>query len=168
MNNTLIITDRMLSNAKTNKSVGWLFMNPLDFLRLTTQTTNVLDWIEQEVASTQNLFKYNKYAALGKSVQMPWLDLDRFIGKVCGHEGRHRAAAVYKAGGRKLPVGLCLRERGYAVYYDTPADPTDEYSLRKQFVTKEDVPKVLLGQFNNREVAIDTGSLTEFWADRNR
>ena len=164
MNNTLKITDRMLSNARANKMTGWLSMPPLDFLRLTISTSNVFDWIRQESSDTKSLADYNEYASSGDSTLMPWLDVDRSTGRVCGHEGRHRAIAVHNAGGTKFPVGICLRVRGYAVYYDTP----DEDSLRKQFTTKEDVPKVFVGQFNHREIAVNTELMTEFWADRNR
>lgn len=166
--NSLTITHKMLDNAQANKCVGWLSMNPLDFLRLTTTKPNVFDWIRQEEDDTKSLAEYNKYAATGNAIHMPWLDVDMHTGKVVGHEGRHRAIAVYSADSRQFPVSFCLRERGYPVYYRM--EETHEgypYNRSKKFVTKSDVPTVLVGQFVHREVPIDTSKMVEFWADRN-
>lgn len=164
--NTLNVTERMLSNARANKSTGWLEMPPLDFLRLTVTQPNVFDWIRQEKGHTKSLVEYNKYASSGESVLMPWLDVDISTGKVLGHEGRHRAIAVHVAGGRKFPVSICLRERGYPIYHRR-AEPEVEYSLRKRYMTKEDVPRVFIGQFLHREIDVRTELLHEFWADLN-
>jgi hypothetical protein len=156
----------MLDNARGNKCVGWLNINPLDFLRLTTTKPNVFDWIKQEESDTKSLADYNSYAASGKSILMPWLDVDMHTGKVLGHEGRHRAIAVYLANSHKFPTAICLRDRGYPVYYTQPyPDPMD---LVKKFMTKDDVPKVFTGQFVHREVAVQTDTMKEFWADQNR
>ena len=160
--NSLTITPRMLDNARGNKCVGWIIMNPLDFLRLTTTKPNVFDWIQQEKGDTKTVSEYNGFAASGKSILMPWLDVDRHTGKVVGHEGRHRAIAVYVADSRKFPVAICLRDRGYPIYYTQPyPDPRD---LVKKFMTKEDVPPVFIGQFVHREVAINTETMEAFWA----
>lgn len=164
----LKITPRMLENARANKCAGWLEMNPLDFLRLTTTKPNVFDWIKQEQSDTKSLAEYNQYAASGASALMPWLDVDMATGKVIGHEGRHRAIAVYLANSRAFPVAICLRERGYPVYYQwaESGKPYPE-DRKKVYVSQKDVPPVLVGQFIHREVAIKPETLVEFWKDHN-
>lgn len=172
--NELKIVPTMFQQARGNKMTGMIFMNPLDFLRLTVPTPNIFDWIRQEEKDphTKTLVEYNQFAAQGKSIHLPWLDVDMFTGKVVGHEGRHRALAVYVAGGRKFPVGICLRERGYPVYYkEVRVQPTEEdpYPFSKKvFMTKENVPPVFVGQFVHREVPVDSSKMEEFWASHNR
>lgn len=163
--NSLTITPKMLDNARSNKCVGWLYLNPIDFLRLTTTKPNVFDWIKQEQSDTKSLAEYNGFTSSGDSIHMPWLDVDRHTGKVVGHEGRHRAIAVYVADSRKFPVAICLRDRGYPIYYTRPY--ADTRSLVKNFLTKEDVPPVFTGQFVHREVAVPTKGVVEFWASYN-
>ena len=156
--NDLKITDRMLQQAKSNKSVGWLYLDPTQFLSLTVTESNVFDWIERELPETKSVADYNSYQTL-----MPWLDVDVETGKVVGHEGRHRAAACIKDSVKRLPVAIHLREHGSALYYRT-----ENGSLKKRFVTKDDVPKVLIGQFVHRSLLIDTSHIHEFWASHNQ
>ena len=156
----LKITDRMLENAKSNKCVGWLYLDPVQFLSLTVTDHNVYDWIKKELPHTKTVDDYNSYETL-----MPWLDVDMHTGKVVGHEGRHRAAACIKSGSKRLPVAICLRDHGYPVYYTTPFE--GDKSLVKVYVSKKDVPRVLVGQFVHRSLLIDTAHLHEFWASHN-
>lgn len=160
----LKITDRMLENSKSNKSVGWLYLDPVQFLSLTVTDHNVYDWIKKELPHTKTIDQYNSYETL-----MPWLDVDMHTGKVIGHEGRHRAAACIKSGVKRLPVSICLRDHGYPVYYRQPniSDHESPKQLEKVFVTKKDVPRVLVGQFVHRSLLIDTNHLHEFWASHN-
>lgn len=160
----LKITDKMLSTAKSNKCVGWIYLDPVQFLSLTVTDHNVFDWIEKELPHTKTVDDYNSY-----DTQMPWLDVDVHTGKVVGHEGRHRAAACVKSKVKRLPVAICLRENGYPVYYRQPYidDRQNPKQLKKVFVTKSDVPKVLIGQFVHRSLLIDTNHMHEFWASHN-
>lgn len=160
----LKITDRMLQNAKSNKCVGWLYLDPVQFLSLTVTDHNVYDWIEKELPHTKTIDEYNSYETL-----MPWLDVDMHTGKVLGHEGRHRAAACIKSGVKRLPVAICLRDHGYPVYYSQPFidDYENPKQLQKVFVTKKDVPRVLVGQFVHRSLLIDPSKMHEFWASYN-
>ena len=160
----LKITEYMLQEAKANKSVGWLYMDPVQFLSLAVTDHNVYNWIEKEIPHTKSLDEYNSY-----KTQMPWLDVDMETGKVVGHEGRHRAAACIKDKCNRLPVAIILRDRGYSHYYSEPF--IDDYDnpkrFKKKFVTKDDVPKVFVGQFVHRSVLIDPSHLHEFWAQHN-
>jgi hypothetical protein len=160
--NKLKITPTMISNAKNNKMVGFIEMNPLDFLRLTVNTPNVFDFIRQEKDHTKSLEDYNQFATSGKSIHMPWLDVDMYTGKVVGHEGRHRAMSVINADGRVIPVGICLRERGYPVYYKENK-VEGEYRWIKRFMSKSEVPPVFIGQFVHREIKVDSTKMVEFW-----
>lgn len=165
---SLKITPRMLENAASNKMVGWLWMHPLDFLRLSCPYPNIFKWIDEEREHTKPLSQYNEFAAQGKSIHMPWLDVDMHTGKVCGHEGRHRAIAVHLAGDPQMPVGVCLRDRGYPVYYNEVQSGPNHWDTKKVFVTKEDVPPVFVGQFVHREVPVNHSKMVEFWAKENR
>lgn len=170
--NELKITQTMLDQARGNKLTGFLIMNPLDFLRLTVNTPNVFDFIRQEKDDTKTVEEYNSFAAKGKSIHMPWLDVDMYTGKVVGHEGRHRAMAVYAAGGHKFPVGICLRERGYPIYYKEIQHPPDDSHKHdwweKVYMTKEKVPPVFIGQFVHREIRVDSTKMVEFWSSYNK
>lgn len=154
----------MLQNAKSNKSVGWLYLDPVQFLSLTVTDHNVYDWIEQELPHTKTVDDYNSYETL-----MPWLDVDMHTGKVVGHEGRHRAAACIKSGAKRIPVSICLRDHGHACYYTEPNidDRDSPKRFAKKFVTKADVPRVLVGQFVHRSLLIDISHIHEFWASSN-
>ena len=154
----------MLENAKSNKSVGWLYFDPVQFLSLTVTNHNVYEWIEQELPHTKTVEDYNSYETL-----MPWLDVDVKTGKVVGHEGRHRAAACVKSKVNRLPVALCLRDHGHPLYYRQPFinENNNPKQLQKVFVTKEDVPKVLVGQFVHRSLLIHPEKMQEFWAKFN-
>ncbi len=158
----------MIRQAKGIKCVGYLpKFHVLDFLRLTITDSNVFNWLEQEAGHTKELTEYNQFAKEGKSIHMPWLDVDIITGRVVGHEGRHRAASVYMADGRYIPVSICLRDRGYPVYY-REVRRADAYGYEKTFLTHADVPKVLVGQFVHREIHIEPDTMTDFWADRNK
>lgn len=164
----LKLTQQMFDRAKANKCVGWFYMDPRDYLRLTIDEANVDAWIAHEGDEVQSLEVYNSY----NITLMPWLDVDMHSGKVVGHEGRHRAAACIKAGVKKFPVAICLREQGYPTYYRQPF--IDEYEnpkqLMKVFVTKDDVPSMLKGQFRAASVSIKSNiaHMQEFWAQENR
>lgn len=153
----LKITDKMLANAKTNKSVGWMYFDPVQFLSLTVTDHNVYDWIKKEIPDTKTVEDYNSY-----DIHMPWLDIDMHTGKVVGHEGRHRAAACIKSKVKRVPVALCLRDHGHPVYYEE-----NHATNTKTFVSKKDIPKVLVGQFVHRSLLIDTSTVHEFWASHN-
>lgn len=161
------ITHEMIKTATSNKCVGYVLLDPKDFLRLTIATHDVNRWLEEEKEYTKTLDEYNGY----NMRLMPWLDVDIHSGKVLGHEGRHRAAAVIAAGGKTFPVALCLREGGYPLYYRTPyidVNNSDD-QFKKVFLTKNDAPKILKGQYlDSVRVHVDTSKMKEFWAQRNR
>lgn len=82
---------------------------------------------------------YNRFSREGETVLMPFLYVDLATGRVEGHEGRHRAAAVMNAGGTRLPVAIILREDRGSVYYREQTVPPWE----KTFLSHRDIPRVL-------------------------
>lgn len=161
--NGLLVTPRMLDSAASNKCVGYILMRPYNFLSLTIDSSlTVNQWIGREASETFTVEQYNEFARAGKSSLMPWLDVDMHTGKVVGHEGRHRAAACESEGVRWIAVAICLRDRGYPVYYVSDED------FNKTFMTKEDCPDELRGQFNGARVLVELSHWEkEFWASRN-
>lgn len=141
----LVVTQRMLDLAESEKGCGILQMDPYDFLRLTI-STSVERWIEEE--TIVDLESYNDAARSGRIMIMPFLDVDMDSGKVQGHEGRHRAASLILAGGKVLDVAIYLRKNGHKFYYSQPYG--DDYNhpktYWKKYVSTSDVPKVFVGQ----------------------
>ena len=85
----LKVSSEALETAKSNKCVGYIEMNPLDFIKLTV-SGSVFAWLDQEKEYTKTLDEYNSY----NSRLMPWLDVDIHSGKVVGHEGKIGRAHV--------------------------------------------------------------------------
>jgi hypothetical protein len=148
----LLITPQMMSQAKANKCIGMMTMNPYDFIRLTINQGDVDQWIKEEAEYTKTVEEYNEFARKGDSIHPPWLEIDMETGKVVGHEGRHRSAALIKEGVKQIPVAVMLRkgsrESGYwAEYYVSGEDP--KFPYKKRFYGLKDIPKVWTGQFYN-------------------
>lgn len=155
-------TDRMLDNAIGNKSQLIVEMNPEDFLRLTVYDKEELEAIKQEALP---LIKYNQWAKMGDnpayekfisdlrgeqqygSVVHPFLRIEvknGATGKVTGHEGRHRAAAILAKGGKTMPVAIALRA----------AKDNEEFEKRlapEYYMWSEHLPSTVKAQFNNYE-----------------
>ena len=89
----LVVTEEQREQAEGLKAVGFVKMAPGDFLKLTTPTDTDVAEIAHEARS---LDEYNSFARRGETIIPPFLDVDRKSGKVCGHEGRHRAAALQR------------------------------------------------------------------------
>lgn len=150
----LLLTQKMVDNMKGNKAVGFYLMDPWDFLSLTTDKL-VNEWVKQEQDETRTVEEYNEFAQAGKSILPPFLDIDRKTGKVVGHEGRHRAAALLNSHGDRFMVAITLRDNGYPVYYEYPFEDGPDRSkwLIKRYLTTEDVPPVFHGQFRPSRVS---------------
>jgi len=130
----LSYTGAMRQNAVGQKCQVVVQMPVLDFLRLTTTDDADIEAIfrkdahpldsynhwnrmgdEPEYAAqvNQGLDRSSKEYKWGRVVG-PFLRIEieppvGTLGRVTGHEGRHRAAAVMNAGGKVIPVALCLR-----------------------------------------------------------
>ena len=88
-------------------------INPLVFLDLTTERG-----AEDFIKNADGIIDVNFYnsPAIQKTIRVhPHLSIDAKSGRVTGHEGRHRAASVLKAGGRwfRISIKLTPSSRNY-------------------------------------------------------
>lgn len=149
----LALTPRMVHGAAQNKSQVLIELDPTKFLEL----TSTADFRQEMKQFTKKLDVYNAAVKQGEILVMPFLVIkfDRNRGKVVGHEGRHRAAALLAHGENKMIVALQLR-------------PTEQYSddLFNKYKTKvskdarmfkgdeiyhvnaDDLPPIITGQYN--------------------
>ena len=145
----LILPASVLSRMKSNKSIGMIQLPPLDFLKLTTPND---ERIEEIVDESSTLAQYNEWAKERVSLLSPWLDIscddqnqaEKFqrLGKISGHEGRHRAAACLKYKCKWMPVALFAQFYGH--------NTTSVYKDGKNVkVTLDDIPNILISQFRN-------------------
>lgn len=163
----LIVTADHILVMRDNKAVGFLPMHPLAHLALTTSDEEHL----QELISPHPdrkgdkipLAIYNEWTEAGKSIIPPFLRVQMSDGKVVGHEGRHRAAALY----REDPDALMwvaielIDEHGYAVYYEEPRYEPGQPSPREQrrYLDRSDVPEIFWGQFRPTSVEVDPAEM---------
>jgi len=165
------VTPAMLSNARGNSSQVIVEMPPEDFLKLTTHTEE--DWVHF-LRAAKPLVQYNRYSKMGNddkyldwvnrgkdrkdddyelgSRQHPFLmiqidETNPTRGKVMKHEGRHRAAAYMKRGGKSYPVALMLRGD-----VEIPGKPN--YDDSKWWLSAVNLPKTIQGQYTS--VNVDT------------
>lgn len=155
---SLLLTDTHKRQARGVKSCGFITMTPHDFLLLTTTNGDSLDSIRK---SALTLEEYNKFARSGENILPPWLDVEVSDegrlpkGKVSGHEGRHRAAALMNQKRTKMQVFLVAQRNGCSTWR-LPKYPDDESRwLEKRLVTATDFPNVLISQYNGNRVKID-------------
>jgi len=127
----LKINERQVANAVSENSFGWAEMHPNDFLLLTTDDA-------VDLATIKNSAKEVEFYNRAGSIIHPFIGFDLKTGKLDGHEGRHRAAAVLKSGGTSLPVALYAR-------YDGKYRPD---------VEPRHLPRVLKGQFSGVSVPV--------------
>lgn len=126
----LVITPYQVKSMMDNKAIAFIPIWPVDFLRLTTPDD---DGMEQFTSSKPDhkgkkttLAEYNEAAREGYINLAPWLTVEMGTGKVVGHEGRHRMAALY----RENPEAYgwvafeVVNPEGYRVYYvEKPYSP---------------------------------------------
>lgn len=85
-------------------------MKPNDFLRLTTDGDAHMDKIRNDEFSDLETYAKDGHQYYKKSnYNMPFLFIEYETGRVVGHEGRHRAAMVEKAGGRSFPCLIVFK-----------------------------------------------------------
>ena len=103
-------------------------MQPSDFLRLTTENDEHLEQIHTDEFSDLETFANDGHERYKKSnYSMPFLNIEFETGKVKGHEGRHRAAMVEKAGGRSFPCMIMFKEtEKWRLTYDKASRTGDE------------------------------------------
>jgi hypothetical protein len=90
--------------------VNWVVdIDPKIFLQLTLSTDP--GWYPRmETIDPQPLSFYQSKEIQSDLSVHPFLKIDKNTGKVVGHEGRHRAAAVMKAGGKWYRIGIQFSE----------------------------------------------------------
>lgn len=140
----LIITQEHLQQMKGNKACGYVYMNPAHFIQLTV--TN--DAEDQRIMNEcLPLEEYNEMARQGKNIIPPFLYVECQqppLGKIKGHEGRHRAAACIKAGVKLFPVFLVAKFLGVA-QWRLPKDAMSRFEFR--YIDKADFPEYLIGEY---------------------
>ena len=108
----LVMTWWHVNVAVGNKSFGLAYIHPLDFIYLTVYNLEIYNDIEKE---TLPLESYNGFVYQGKINVHPYLKLNYSEKEneyqLKGHEGRHRAMAIYKAGYIQMPIFLTLPYR---------------------------------------------------------
>jgi len=102
----LEVNDFQMKVANSNKFHALVHMHPQKFLQMTTKDAAHM---KQIMDDAQPLHKYNEYTRTGSTYNAPSLKIDkhpdlRGFHKVVSHEGRHRAAALLKAGHTTMPV----------------------------------------------------------------
>lgn len=156
------LTDMMYRQARGNKASGTIIMNPHDFLVLTTTNKAEYDHIMEGALTTA---EYNHFAKTEQNIHMPWLDVTldgkkpTFGGKpsktkpgrVVGHEGRHRAAALIKEGIDKMVVLLQPRIGGMKQF----KKPSQPGGWPDTHLTKADFPGTFYAQYNNKKVKVN-------------
>ena len=133
----LELTDLQRSNAKNGKMHALVRMHPKKFLELTTQDDEHTAEIKR---SALPLHQYNKFSREKEILVAPFLRVDH-RGKVTGHEGRHRAAALLNAGHDDMHVYLQVRD-------NDSRTPEREIGFGH-------VPKKVVGQFGRGELDKD-------------
>lgn len=147
----LTITQEHIRQMRGNKCNGYILMDPRDFLDLTTSSSAEERMIKMEAKS---LDEYNEFSRVGQNILPPWLDIETQkppIGKVIGHEGRHRAAALIKEGIYKMPVFLVKRENHSSIWRKNVSDKYGEY----RYVDQTDFPQYALGEYLPYRVELD-------------
>lgn len=119
-------------NQKENAidlKMNWIIdINPLVFVLMTTADYTELDAIFE---TAKPLDFYQSEEINRKMTVHPFISVDKNTGKVERHEGRHRAAAIHKGGGKWVRVGMQLSPSG-------------------RNHRPDHVPMVWVGQYNSR------------------
>lgn len=129
---------RQVMFTKTHaEPLGTFWINPIDFLRL---TTNSEDQIYEFLLNAPKLSFFNSDEINGDMNAHPMLEINE-DGKITGHEGRNRAAAVFNAGGKKYPISIHTYKRDFKL------------------------PSRIFPQFNQETPPLETKSLNQFFYD---
>lgn len=145
LHGSLDVSIDQIEQMVANKAAALVYLHPSDFLKLTTLDDASRDSI---IAESKSLIEYNAFTHARASIIPPHLDVEikgKDAGKILGHEGRHRAAAVLKSGGTRMPVFLIPKVNGYSVR--TVPDPSSRWGRP---VEPRDFPLFLRAQFRPR------------------
>jgi hypothetical protein len=99
--------------ARAEYAAFFCVMDPMDFIRLTTHNQQEIEKIFGDDFASLEDFRANdserQYRKGDYNPPFLWVYAD--TGEVHGHEGRHRAAMIARAGGDKFPAMIRLYER---------------------------------------------------------
>lgn len=102
LSESLLTNREQEERAVSNKMHALVHMHPRKFLELTTHDDQHASEIK---GAAQSLHSYNEFTRNKRIQVAPFLHVSH-TGKVIGHEGRHRAAALLNAGHEVMPVYL--------------------------------------------------------------
>lgn len=154
----LIVTKEMIEQAKGNKVIAIFQIEASDFLDLTTTREYGNAEISKEAKSVA---EYNQLAKDGRTIIMPFLSIAKETGRVKGHEGRHRAAALTKEAGphAKLSVAMMVKDKNDIYRYYV-----EDKERRKTYLGIDYVPTFLYGQFRPEVMrSISPRGAKELW-----
>jgi hypothetical protein len=97
-----LINEFGYSDGRTFGMAG--YVNPADFVRATTPTAEAAEMLSEEAGQLDA-------EAIRAQRQTPFLFWDIDKGVILDHEGRHRMAALARAGVTRAPVVLVVRDR---------------------------------------------------------
>jgi len=122
-------------------------MDPKDFIRLTTTSDKEFNEIFKNNSDYNFVDKFDK-----DEYQMPFLEVILDSGKIIGHEGRHRAAIIAEHGGTHFPVMVYFYDTKYHLKGHPKYSDYDNHPWTNAAFEIEDMPEVLIGQFNSNIV----------------
>ena len=118
-------------------------MNPMDFITLTTGDQAHIDKIFKDDFSDLEAYSKDEHPIYKKSkYDIPFLYVNYNKGKVSGHEGRHRAAMVAKAGGKSFPCLIIFKsDAQWKLTYEKSSrtGETDDQTVTEYFASEDAV-----------------------------
>lgn len=149
---SLLVTSTHKRQMWGNKVTGYVMMKPQDFLVLTCTSNAEQRIIEDEAKSVE---QYNAWAKSGDNILPPWIEVQidpeaqEPLGKVLGHEGRHRAAACMKQNIKLMPVFIWAKKGHVSTYKIYPYPDDRERWHEWRYLSPEDIPATVIGQFQS-------------------
>lgn len=108
-----------LAQAKDSYAAFVCVIDPHEFLRLTTTGPDHIQRIHDIVANGVGMDEYLSPDNVDRHFIAPYLDVYYPSGEIFGHEGRHRAAMVIRAGGDKFTFTIRFsKEKTFSLDYE--------------------------------------------------
>lgn len=127
----LPLSDLAYRNNRSEKATFVAVIDPIEFIRLTVPSEDAIQRIIDNTKVELPQYDRNDYF-------MPYLYVNE-SGKIIGHEGRHRAAMIHKAGGDRFPITIHMHSNPrYLVTYRGDNDEGEEVSGSEEFPTYEE------------------------------
>lgn len=132
----LLPMNKLQQANAVDEKINWIVdIDPKEFLLLTlSDQTGYYPLMENIDPQPLDFYKSEKIQS-NISVH-PYLKIDKATGKIIGHEGRHRAAAVMKAGGKWYRVGI-------------------QFSETSRNHRPENMPKIWKAQFTSYQTSVE-------------